>query len=283
MIGRTRVSRLLAGYRDRPAANLDALTDILVALGRLATDLPEIAELDLNPVVCDDRGALVVDARIAVRRPDPATARPAIVPYPGHLTRTVDVAGETLRLRPIRPADAARLVEMVDRSTPEDVRLRFSGGMLHLDRDLATRLSQIDYDRHMALVAETAAGALVGVGRLVEDPEGATAEFALMVRSDRQDHGLGRILLQALLDYAAARGLREVWGDVARENARMLDLARDLGFAAAPSSDDLLRVCVTRAISPETSDSGATPGSLISVKAGATRRRRVWASAGDPP
>ncbi|TAJ73607.1 MAG: GNAT family N-acetyltransferase [Phenylobacterium sp.] len=253
MIARTRVARLLAGYRDRPPADLDALAAVLVALGRLAVDLPEVAELDLNPVLCDDEGALAIDARIAVRAPDLATARPAILPYPAHLTRTVEVAGEPLTLRPIRPSDAARLVQMVDACTPEDVRLRFSGGMLHLDRDLATRLSQIDYDRHMALVAETAAGDLVGVGRLVEDPEGETAEFALMVRSDRQHHGLGGLLLQAVLDYASGRGLREVWGQVARENRPMLDLSHALGFTAQADDADMSRVCVTRPVGPAAS------------------------------
>jgi len=250
MIARTRVSRLLAGYRDRPAADLDALAGVLVALGRLAVDLPEIAELDLNPVLCDEQGALVLDARIAVRAGDSATASPAIAPYPSHLVRVVDVAGEPLTVRPIRPSDADRLTEMVDHCTPEDVRLRFNGGMRHLDRDLALRLSQIDYDRHMALVAETTGGDLMGVGRLVEDPEGETAEFALMVRTDHQHHGLGGLLLQAILDYAATRGLREVWGQVARENRSMLDLARSLGFETAPYEADLSRTYVTHAIRP---------------------------------
>jgi len=250
MISRTRVSHLLAGYRDRPAADLDALAAVLVALGRLAVDLPEVAELDLNPVLCDEQGALVLDARIAVRAPDPLTARPAITPYPAHLVSAIEVAGEPLTLRPIRPSDVDRLMEMVDHCTPEDVRLRFNGGMRRLDRDLAMRLSQIDYDRHMALVAETAGGDLMGVGRLVEDPEGETAEFALMVRTDHQHHGLGGLLLQAILDYAAARGLRQVWGQVARENRPMLDLAHSLGFAAGPYAADLSRVCVTRAVRP---------------------------------
>ena len=248
MIGQTRVSRLLAGYRDRPAADLDALAAVLVALGRLSTDLPEIAELDLNPVLCDAQGALALDARIAVRRPDATTARPAILPYPEHLARDIVADGEPLRLRPIRPSDVSRLIEMVDRCTPEDIHLRFCSGMGHLNEELATRLCQIDYDRHMAFVAETAAGDLLGVGRLVEDPEGETAEFALMVRSDRQHHGLGGILLQAVLDYAAIRGLREVWGDIARENSRMLDLARALGFSTAPSVGDFARVWATKAI-----------------------------------
>jgi len=250
MIARTRVSRLLAGFRDRPPADLDALAGVLVALARLAVEVPEIAELDLNPVLCDDGGALVLDARIAVRAAGPSAARPAIAPYPAHLVRTIDIAGERLTLRPIRPSDADRLVEMVDRCRPEDIRLRFDGGMLHLHPDLAIRLSQIDYDRHMALVAEAAGGDLLGVGRLVEDPEGQSAEFALMVRSDRQHNGLGGLLLQAVLDYAAARGLGQVWGQVARANRPMLELATALGFVSEPSKADLSRVRVTRTIGP---------------------------------
>lgn len=248
MVAQTHVSRLLGGYRDVPKADLDALADLLVGLGRLATDLPEVAELDLNPVLCDETGALALDARIGVRRPDAATARPAILPYPKELARRVRVDGLDFTLRPVRPADRDGLIAMVDRCAPEDVHLRFSGGVRRLSPDLATRLSQIDYDRHMALVAEADDGEIVGVGRLVEDPEGETAEFALMVRSDHQRHGLGGLLLQAVLDYAAARGLREVWGDVARENSRMLQLSRDLGFTVGAADDDPARVCVVRKV-----------------------------------
>jgi acetyltransferase len=244
-IARTRVSRLLAGYRDRPPADLDALARILIALGRLATDIPEIAELDLNPLLCDDAGALALDARIAVRQADEG-ARPAILPYPSHLRRTAMVGGEALVMRPIRPTDAPALIAMIDRCTPEDRRLRFCSGMLHLNPALANQLCQIDYDRHMALVLETAAGEILGVGRLVEDPQGEGGEFALVVRSDRQNQRLGRMLLQAVLDYGRARGLTEVWGDVAADNPRMLGMTRAFGFTSAPSEADLGRVRVSR-------------------------------------
>lgn len=246
MIGRTRVSRLLAGFRDRPPADLDALAGLLVALGRLATDLPEVAELDLNPVLCDAEGLLALDARVAVRRPDNTTARSAILPYPSDLSREVQLGGEALRVRAIRPRDAPRLIEMIDGCAPEDIHLRFCAGMRHLSPDLAVRLSQIDYDRHMAFVAEAASGELLGVGRLVEDPQGDTAEFALMVRTDQQKQGLGQLLLRAVLDYARSRGLREVWGSVARENDRMLDLAHAMGFTSDNSSGDFSRVCVVK-------------------------------------
>jgi len=250
LIGRTRVSRLLAGFRDRPPANLDALADVLVALGRLATDLPEIAELDLNPVLCDADGVLAVDARIAIRRPDATTARSAILPYPNQLRRTLDLHGETLTLRPIRPADAPKLIEMIDRCTPEDRRLRFSSGMLRLNPALAHQLCQIDYDRHMALLLETATGDILGVGRLVTDPEGESGEFALIVRSDRQNQGLGRLLLGAVLDYGRERGLTEVWGDVAGDNPRMLGMTRAFGFTGGLDEADLGRVRVSKRLEP---------------------------------
>jgi acetyltransferase len=237
MIAQTRVSRRLAGYRGRPPANLDALADVLVALGRLATDLPEVAELDINPLLCDANGVLALDGRVSIRPVTGATRRPAILPYPSNLVRDVVVGPEPLRLRPIRPTDAARLQDMIDRSAPADVHLRFRGGVRHLTQNLVSLLTQIDYDRHMALAAQDATGALLGVGRLVADPEGETAEFALMVRTDRQGRGLGHTLLKALIDHANARGLREVWGDVAYDNGRMLSVARGLGFQVTPAEE----------------------------------------------
>ncbi|MFC3068353.1 bifunctional acetate--CoA ligase family protein/GNAT family N-acetyltransferase [Phenylobacterium soli] len=245
MVARTRVSKLLAGYRDRPPADLEALARVLVALGDLASDLPEVTELDINPLLCDAEGVIAVDARIGVRTPDAQTPRLAILPYPAQLARDIEVGGETLRIRPIRPTDADRLCEMVDLSSDRDVRLRFSGGLRRLTPDLARRLTQIDYDRHIALIAENPAGEILGVGRLVCAPEGDSAEFALMVRSDRQARGLGSFLLQAVVDYAAAKGIATVWGDVARDNERMREVAAHLGFVAE-AAHDTARVRMTR-------------------------------------
>ncbi len=245
LIGQTRLARRLAGYRGRPAADRAALADVLVALGQLATDVPEIAELDINPLLCDADGVLALDARIRLAPVTAATPKPAILPYPAELTQKVTVAGEALTLRVLRPDDAPRLQAMLERSTRDDVCLRFRGGMRRMSDDLLVRLTQLDYDRHLALVAEAADGALLGVGRLIHDPDGAGGEFALMVRSDAQGRGLGRRLLQALVEAAAARGLTEVWGDVAAGNDRMLATARALGFGVQPGAE-LGRVRVTR-------------------------------------
>lgn len=249
MIGRTRVSRLLAGYRDRPAADLTAIAGVLVALSRIAADLPEVGELDINPLLADASGVLALDGRVGLILPGEPATGPAIRPYPSDLATTVVLGAETLAVRPIRPQDAPALVAMVERSTPQDVAFRFGGGMRQLSPQLAARLSQIDYSREMAFVAERPDGSIAGVGRLVSDPEGETAEFALMVESRQQARGLGRRLMQTVLDYAQARGLRKVWGQVARDNDRMLQLCAAFGMSAE-QDDDPATARMTKVLAP---------------------------------
>ncbi|MEZ6023621.1 MAG: GNAT family N-acetyltransferase, partial [Hyphomonadaceae bacterium] len=238
MIDRTRVAKLLAGYRDRPPADIDAVAAALVSLSDLIVDFPEIAELDVNPLLADETGVIALDARIIVRPAAAAAdARLAIRPYPAALARDIRVGAETMRLRPIRPQDAAQVLQLIERSDPRDVRLRFRDAADAIDARASARLSQIDYDREMAFVALEAEGAVAGVARLVFDPEFETAEYAVIVRSDVQGRGLGSQLLQALLDYAKSRGASRVWADVLSENARMLELARGLNAALAPRAD----------------------------------------------
>ncbi|MBV9995907.1 MAG: bifunctional acetate--CoA ligase family protein/GNAT family N-acetyltransferase [Caulobacteraceae bacterium] len=238
MISRTRVAKLLAGYRDRPAADAAAIADVLTALAALAVDLPAVAELDINPLLADEKGVLALDARIRVASgPRPP---PAIRPYPAALARRVDAGGEALEVRPVRPDDADRLATLVARSEAEDVRLRFGLSLRKLPDVWAARLSQIDYDREMAFVATDPQGGVVGVARLAGDPEGETAEFALMIRSDHQGRGLGRTLMEILIGYARQRGYRELWGSIARANERMQSLAKALGFTPAADADPSL-------------------------------------------
>jgi acetyltransferase len=242
MIARTRVAKLLAGYRDRPPADEAAIARVLEQLAALAADLPAIAELDINPLLADEDGVLALDARIRVAAG--ARPAPAIRPYPTELIQTLDLAGERLTIRPIRPEDAPGLVDLVTRTDAEDVRLRFRGGLRRLPESWAARLSQIDYDREMALAAVDEGGAILGVSRLAGDPEGETAEFALLVRSDHQRHGLGHALMEALIGYARRRGYRKLWGSIACDNGRMLTLASELGFKRQADPDPNL----TRAV-----------------------------------
>jgi acetyltransferase len=157
--------------------------------------------------------------------------------FPEGLLRTIDLDGERLAIRPVRPEDAPRLVEAVHLCSEDDVRARFCGGLSSLPLELATRFSQPDAGQ-MAFVAEDAAGAIVGAARADLDPARGAAEYSILVRSDHQGHGLGGVLLQAILDAAAGRGdVSEVWGDVARDNIRMIELAEALGFRSQPAED----------------------------------------------
>ncbi|WP_312164552.1 bifunctional acetate--CoA ligase family protein/GNAT family N-acetyltransferase [Phenylobacterium sp.] len=246
MIGRTRVARLLQGFRDHTPADVEAIADVLTRLSQIAVGEPEIAELDINPLLADSSGVLVLAARIRLRELDEARPRMAILPYPLDLQREIEVGGEKVTLRAIRPQDGPAIAAMVEASSAEDVRLRFRSGFRTLPHGWPERLSQIDYDREMALVVDDGRQ-ILGVSRLAGDPQGETAEFALMVRTDQQHQGLGRLLLGEILDYAAAKGLSEVWGDVARENAPMLATAKSFGFERR-AAEDFSRVKIVKSL-----------------------------------
>lgn len=243
LIGRTRVARLLRGYRDRPAADLNAIERVLINLATLACDIPELVELDINPLLADDQGAIAVDARIGLRPVTPGAAGPAIRPYPSELERSLALAdGRTVAIRPIRPEDEPRLHDMLARSSPEDIRLRFFSPLKNLTHAFAARLTQIDYDREMALCALTTPAdgnpELLGVVRLIASPDGDSGEFAVFVRSDLKGRGLGYRLMTEILAYAYGRNISHVFGDVLAENTTMLHVAEALGFTITRQEDD---------------------------------------------
>ena len=233
-LSRTRVDRLLRGYRDRAPAARGAVGEAMVRLSELIADVGEIAELDINPLLVDADGVLALDARIVVRKPaagERRAARFAIKPYPVELEIEIRHGDEKLRIRPIRPDDEALLQRFIRHLTPEDIRLRFFGPLRELTHEMAARLTQIDYDREMAFLLIDGEE-LLGVGRLAADPGFEQAEFALIVASDRQRKGYGELLLRHVLAYARARGVKRVLGHVLRENRRMIELSKRLGFAA---------------------------------------------------
>ncbi len=233
MIARTLVAKLLAGYRNKASANLDAIVEAVLCVSDIAIDLPHVSELDINPLLADSEGVIALDARIVVRDPSGAM-QTAIRPYPRELERTITLDdGRVLSVRPIRPEDGPALQAMVEHTALEDLRLRFHSAVRVLDHASAARLSQIDYDREMAFLACEAGGGAAGVGRIVFDPAFDKGEFALIVRSDMQGHGLGRLLMNALIEHARSRGAGALWGDVLTENRNMLTLTAAMGAACA--------------------------------------------------
>ena len=255
LMGRTRVHRLLRGYRDRPPAALDQVALVLLKVSQMVVDFGEIAELDINPLLADRDGVIALDARIRVQRFDkPAQARLSIRPYPRELESTATTAdGTTYLVRPIRPEDEPALVAAFAKLSVESIRMRFFSVMRELPHSLAARLTQIDYDREMALIATDPATAdpepIYAVVRLAADPDNEKAEFAIIVRDDVAGRGLGMLLMRRILAYAAQRGIKEIFGDVLAENRRMLDLCRRLDFAATPLPDQPGLIRVTRTVS----------------------------------
>jgi acetyltransferase len=241
MMASTRVYNLLRGYRSTPPAALDAIALTMMKVSQLVIDVPEIAELDVNPLLADADGVLALDARIKVG--PPRAGRLAIRPYPKRLEKTIRILdGREFLLRPIRPEDEPLIHAMVEATSPEDLRLRFFAPLKRLSPQLAARLTQIDYDREMALVAVAsgAAGepAIYGVVRIAADPDNQQAEYAVLVRSDMKGKGLGFRLMTEILDYARDRGIRRVRGDVLAANTTMLQMCEELGFVHRRQPDD---------------------------------------------
>jgi len=239
LMERTRVWQLLQGCRGKPAANTEAVAEVLVRLGQLAADHPEIRELDINPLLADSAGVVALDARLRIApAPLAGTTRLAIVPYPKELESVERLRDETvLQMRPLRPEDEPKLHDLVAHMTPEDLRLRFFTAIRGLSHTLAARLSQLDYDREMALLAEFG-GTAVGVARFSADPDKLRAEYAIAVRSDWKGRGVGYLLMTRIIDIAGRRGIGELVGEVLRENEPMLQMCRELGFSIAPDPSD---------------------------------------------
>ena len=235
LISRTRIYQVLRGYRDCPAADLAALERTLVRLSQLVADLPQVVELDINPLLADSRGVLALDARIRIQPTTLAgTERFAIRPYPGELEESLEWRGQRICVRPIRPEDSAQHRRFLERITPEDLHMRFFAAMRGVpERELA-HFTQIDYEREMAFIA-VAPGAdgaeeTLGVARASADPENLEAEFALLVRSDLKARGLGGLLLDKLIRYCRSRHTRFLTGRALAGNAPMLRLAAASGF-----------------------------------------------------
>ncbi|NGZ85713.1 bifunctional acetate--CoA ligase family protein/GNAT family N-acetyltransferase [Duganella aceris] len=239
LVGRTRVSRLMA--QGQTAADADAVSRTLVQVADMAADLPELAELDLNPLIAIGGGVVALGARLQlakVQKYSKGGRQLAIRPYPQELEQTVDWRGGKILLRPIRPEDGAQHQVFFSALDPDDIRLRFFSAMRELPPAQLARLTQIDYDRAMAFIA-TRPGPdgqpeTLGVVRAVADPDNQSAEFAIIVRSDLKGQGLGYVLFQKLVDYFRGHGTGEIIGDALSENLGVQKLVRHFGGVVLP-------------------------------------------------
>lgn len=239
LIGRTRAATLLGAFRHLPPANLAAVERVLLAVSEMVCELPQICELDINPLMADQEGVIALDARITLEAavaPAPRYAHMAIHPYPTHLVSHLRLAdGTDILLRPIRPEDAEMEITFVHNLSPESRYFRFMQSLQELTPEMLVRFTQIDYDRELALMAIAEEGGKetqVAVARYTMNPDGESGEFALVVADAWHRKGIGSRLMTLLIEAAKARGLRVMEGQVLTENAPMLALVRRLGFTA---------------------------------------------------
>jgi len=233
----TKIYALLKGYRNRPPADMELIEEMILRLSQLVVDFPEIVELDMNPVMVRAGKPCVVDARVILAFPKrPSPLHLVISPYPDELeSREVTSGGLSIFVRPIRPEDAPLLVNLFDTLSPTSIYYRFFGHLKALPHSMLVRFTQVDYDREIDLVAvddgENSEERILGVARLITDPDGKRAEFAILTGDPWQGKGVGAALMAHLIDIAKARGMTSIWGIALAENTQMIALARKLGFS----------------------------------------------------
>ncbi len=245
MIRRTRVSNILEDYRDVPAADVDAVALTLVKLAQLAADVPEVRELDLNPLLADERGVMVVDARIRVepdpkQRPGQPNRRFAVAPYPKDLETTLRLKdGTVVQVRPVRPEDEDMYRAFFEKVPQNDLRLRFFAPVKAFSHAFLARLTQIDYARAFAVAAIRADnGEMLGGVRLMMNADRTEGEYAILLGSQVKGQGLGWTLMNLMIEYGRAIGLEHVEGQVLSENGPMLQMCKALGFKLRESREE---------------------------------------------
>jgi len=234
-IERTRIAALLKGYRDRPAADIDGVVGVLVQLSQIVADHGEVTEIDINPLLCDARGVIAVDCRIRVRASDvSAQSRLAIRPYPERLETEIRTPeGQVYKVRPIKPEDEPALRRFAEEVDTQDLWHGFFAPLRDRTHETAARLSQIDYDREMTLVAWEG-DRVAGLVRSLADADRDASECAVIIRRDLRQKGLAKQLLQALLSTIAILGIRKAVLIFPSDETRMLNIAADMAFAVGP-------------------------------------------------
>jgi acetyltransferase len=231
----TKAYTLLQGYRNRPAADMELLEEMIIRLSQLLIDFPDIAELDMNPVLIKDGKPVAVDARILVSPlAVPSSLHLVIGPYPEEEeSHMIGVDGRRIFIRPVKPEDAPLFTALFKVLSPTTIYYRFFGMLKELKPEMLARFTQIDYDREIALVAideDSQTDKMLGVARIIGDPDGKTGEFAVLVGDAWQGKGIGSNLLEKCLSIAEKQGFKTVHGVVLHENRNMLALGKKLGF-----------------------------------------------------
>lgn len=255
MIDKTRVGQILRPFKNMPGIDLEALRQIVLHVSELVCELPEVREMDINPLMADESGVMALDARIVIHSATQLTVgKPyghmAIMPYPAHMVHCAMLKdGTPVMIRPVRPEDAQMQQEFVRNLSEESRYNRYMSSIKQLSQSMLVRFTQLDYDREMAL-AMIRSGPhgeeQLAVARYVTDPDQESCEFALEVADSWQGKGIGVILMQALFDAAREQGLKSMVGEVLAGNKGMLKLMARLGFEVVVHPEDRALTIVTK-------------------------------------
>lgn len=245
LISQTRVSRLLGAFRHMPVADMEALEQVLLRVSEIACELPLVKELDINPLIVDEHGAIAVDARVVVDYHSPSAERyshMAIHPYPSHLVTQWQLPdGTDIVIRPIRPEDAEIEQTFIRKLSKRAKYFRFMQSINELSPQMLARFTQIDYNREMALIAVVYVDGQeteIGVARYITNPDGESCEFAIVIADSWQGQGIAHRLMQLLIETARNHALLVMEGEVLSNNREMLSLVSKLGFSITPSEGE---------------------------------------------
>jgi acetyltransferase len=248
MIGATRVSRLLGGYRDVPACDEDAIVAALNALSAIAVDFPDIVELDINPLLATPHGVIAVDARARLSD-TPRESHLVIRPVPmAWAADFVTRSGLKIHVRPVRPADGDALARLFHNVAPEDLRFRFLSAVREVGHAQIVAMTQVDYRRTMNFLAFIEDGTLIASAMLAADPDHVRAELAISVHAGFRNRGVSWTLVEHVMRYAAAEGIETVESIESRENHAALALEQEAGFMVVPTPGSSTEVTVRRQV-----------------------------------
>ncbi|WP_374089335.1 GNAT family N-acetyltransferase [Methylomicrobium lacus] len=250
IIAKTKAAKYLAAFRQLPPAHGKALVEVLLNISVMVSELPEILELDINPLIADENGVMAVDARIKAQLSHQLMpyAHMAIHPYPHEWVEHYQLAnGMGITIRPIRPEDGDLEKDFVHRLSGRSKYFRFMQALQELTPEMIVRFTQIDYDREMAFIAvseQDTPPKEYGVGRYIVNPDGQSVEFALVVSDDSQCMGIGTRLMKTLMRTAKFKGIAFIEGEVLAVNKPMLSFVSKLGFSIEkiPGDNEVVRV-----------------------------------------
>ncbi|WP_105902090.1 bifunctional acetate--CoA ligase family protein/GNAT family N-acetyltransferase [Vibrio gangliei] len=238
-----RVGKLRLEQLPNPVDTI-ALCKLLVRLSQMMIDNPEIISLDLHPLLAVSDEFTVIDARLELRaKQGEKRQRLAIKPYPVEHEQHVTLKnGESCLLRPVLPEDEANMAHFITQVSREDLYKRFFSEVGEFNHEALANLTQIDFDREMAFVAiqveETGHEVMLGVARVIADPNNYDAEFSILIRSDLKGMGLGRILMEKLIAYSRSKGTARLTGITMPSNKGMVQLAKKLNFKTETHFED---------------------------------------------